>query len=145
MTHLNTIRTTLVSAINRKFAVVLDFLILQDKRNIRALTLNIELISTRCQINYKIFLFYLFLSLVQINYIVSSNVRILYIYHLHHMITCFTVYGWSHLHNFVHNCYLLSLGRFPVSLPCLIILYLAIAVGYRITLYPASNILYKYQ
>ena len=44
------IRTTLVSAIFRHIlTVVLDFVTLQDKRNIRTLLVNIKFIRTRCE------------------------------------------------------------------------------------------------
>jgi hypothetical protein len=49
--------------------VVLNFLILQDKHNISKLSLNIQIIF-----------FYMFRKLVQINFIFSDKVRILYIY-----------------------------------------------------------------
>ena len=43
ITPLKTLRTTLVTAIFRQFDSVLDFLILQDKHNIRTLSLNIKM------------------------------------------------------------------------------------------------------
>jgi len=49
MTPMKTIRPTLVSAISDDLTVVFDFLILQDKHNIRTLSLNIQLICTRCE------------------------------------------------------------------------------------------------
>ena len=73
MMHFKTFRTTLVSAISDDLTVVFDFLILQDKHNIRTLSLNIKLICTCKQV-------YLFLKLVQINFLFSYNVHILYIY-----------------------------------------------------------------
>jgi len=63
---IETIRTILGSNIFRQFAGVLDFFLLQDKNNIRTLPLNIKLICTRYDTGS---LFYLFLRLVQINFI----------------------------------------------------------------------------
>ena len=63
---IETIRTMLVSNIFRSFAGVLDFFLLQDKNNIGTLPLNIKLICTRYDTGS---LFYLFLRLVQINFI----------------------------------------------------------------------------
>jgi hypothetical protein len=58
------------------------FLTLQDKRNIRTLSLNIKFICTRCETGLKSSLFCLFLKLVQINFIFTDNVRILYMYYV---------------------------------------------------------------
>ena len=52
------------------------FLTLQDKHNIRTLSLNIKFVRTRCETGLKSS----FLKLVQINFIFTDNVRILYIY-----------------------------------------------------------------
>jgi hypothetical protein len=57
-------------------AVVLDFMILQDIHNICTFSLNIKLICTHCESS----LFCLFLKLIQLNYIFSDDVHILYIY-----------------------------------------------------------------
>ena len=63
-----------------------DFLTLQDKHKIRTLSLNIKFICTRCENRpeklAKGSLLCLFLKLVQINFIFTDNVRILYIYYL---------------------------------------------------------------
>ena len=79
MTPLTTIRMMLVSD---NLAGVLEILILQDKHNIRTLSLNIKInlhsLRNRLQKLAKYSFFYLFLKLVQINYIFSDNVRILY-------------------------------------------------------------------
>jgi hypothetical protein len=56
------------------------FLTLQDKHNIRTLSLNIKFICTRCETGLKSSLFCLFIKIVQINFIFTDNVRILYIY-----------------------------------------------------------------
>ena len=56
------------------------FLTLEDKHNIRTLSLNIKFICTRCETSLKSSLFCLFLKLVQIKFIFTDNVRILYIY-----------------------------------------------------------------
>ena len=53
---------------------------MQDKHNIRTLSLNIKFICTRCETGLKSSLFCPFLKLVQINFIFTDNVRILYIY-----------------------------------------------------------------
>ena len=56
---------------------------LQDKHNIRTLSLNIKFICTRCFRHEKLAkgsLFCLFLKLVELNIIFTDNVRILYMY-----------------------------------------------------------------
>jgi len=53
------------------------FVTLQDKHNTSRMSVNIKPIFTRQEGNLA-FLFYLSLKLVQINYIFSDNVRILY-------------------------------------------------------------------
>jgi hypothetical protein len=62
----------------------LDVLILQDKHNIRTLSLNIESIWTRCETVREDCQMLTFLSvsetISEINFIFSDNVRILYIY-----------------------------------------------------------------
>ena len=81
-----TIRTTLFSAIFWKFGtVVLDFLTLQDKHNIRTLSVNIKFSCTRCETDQENspdarLLFFLFQKLVQINLISADNVCILSTY-----------------------------------------------------------------
>jgi hypothetical protein len=45
---------------------------------LRTLSLNMKFICTRCETGLKISLFCLFLKLVQINFIFTDNVRILY-------------------------------------------------------------------
>jgi hypothetical protein len=77
MTPLTTIRMMLVSD---NLAGVLEILILQDKHNIRTLSLNIKInlhsLRNRLQKLAKYSFFYLFLKLLQINYIFSDNVHI---------------------------------------------------------------------
>ena len=69
MTPMKTIRTTLFQLFSDNVAGILNFLILQDRHNIRTLSLNIQLICTRCETGYKRIikcsLVYLFLKLVQ--------------------------------------------------------------------------------
>jgi hypothetical protein len=79
MMHLITFRPTLVSAIFRQLAVVFDVFILQDKHNIRTLSLNIEfnlhLLRNSIEKFAKCSLIYLFLKLVQINYSEHRKMR----------------------------------------------------------------------
>ena len=76
------IRRALVSVISDILAVALDFLILQDKHNTYSVVkYKITLYSLRNRLEQLAngSLIYLFLKLVQINYIFSDNERILYI------------------------------------------------------------------
>jgi hypothetical protein len=77
------IRTMFVSALF--LALDLDFLTLQDKHNICTLLVNILLICAHCVCNSpekltENSLFYLFLKLVQINLIFTTNVHCIILY-----------------------------------------------------------------
>ena len=70
MTSMKMIKMTLrdlFQLFSDNLSVVLHFLILHDKHNIRTLSINIKFICTRCETNY------LFQKLVQIIYIFSDN------------------------------------------------------------------------
>jgi hypothetical protein len=66
-------------------AVALDFFMLHYKSNLRTVSLDIKInlysLRNRLEKLAKGSLFYLFLKLVQINFIFSDNVRILYIWY----------------------------------------------------------------
>ena len=70
------------SIFSENFTGVLDFLIVQDDQNIRKLSLkikiNLQALRNRLEKLTNDSLFYLFLKLVQINFIFAENVRILY-------------------------------------------------------------------
>ena len=70
------------SIFSENFTGVLDFLIVQDDQNIRKLSLKIKInlhaLRNRLEKLTNDSLFYLFLKLVQINFIFAENVRILY-------------------------------------------------------------------
>ena len=70
------------SIFSENFTGVLDFLIVQDDQNIRNLSLkikiNLQALRNRLEKLTNDSLFYLFLKLVQINFIFAENVRILY-------------------------------------------------------------------
>ena len=72
---METIRTTLVSTLFDILAVVLDFSTLQDKHGIRTLSVNMKIICFCGETSQTISHFYLFLRLVEINYIFTNNER----------------------------------------------------------------------
>ena len=86
MTPMETIRRRLLQLFTDELAV--DFLMLQDKHNMRTFLFNIKLIlhSLRDMLEKLASgsIFYLFLKLVQINYKFSDNLRTLYIYRQRH-------------------------------------------------------------
>jgi len=61
-------------------AVVLGFLTLIEKHNMHTLFENIKFICSRSETGLKSSHFYLFLKLLQINFIFSNNVRISSVY-----------------------------------------------------------------
>jgi len=70
--------------VSDNLAGILEILILQDKHNIRTLLLNIKInlhsLRNRLEKLAKYLFFYLFLKLVQINYIFSDNVNVRILY-----------------------------------------------------------------
>ena len=81
--HGNLLEWRLFLIFSGKVAVVLDFLTLQDKHNICTLSVNKTFIWNRCETGKKTrrtSFFFLFLKLVEINYIFVDNVCILSIY-----------------------------------------------------------------
>jgi len=70
--------------VSDNLAGILEILILQDKHNIRTLSLNIKInlhsLRNRLEKLAKYLFFYLFLKLVQINYIFSDNVNVRILY-----------------------------------------------------------------
>jgi hypothetical protein len=83
---MKTIRRLLLQLLTDELAM--DFLMLQDKHNMRTFLFNIKLIlhSLRDMLEKLASgsIFYLFLKLVQINYKFSDNLRTLYIYRQRH-------------------------------------------------------------
>jgi hypothetical protein len=102
MTPMKTIRRRLLQLFTDKLAV--NFLMLQDKHNMRTFSL-INLHSLRHMLEKlaKGLLFYQFLKLIQINYIISDNLRTLYIYRQRHNVidVTLTYYFQNHFGNFV--------------------------------------------
>ena len=81
--HGNLLEWRLFLIFSGKLAVVFDFFTLQDKHNIRTLSVNITFIWNRCETDGKArrrLAFSLFLKLVEINFIFVDNVCILFIY-----------------------------------------------------------------
>ena len=81
--HGNLLEWRLFLIFSGKLAVVFDLFTLQDKHNIRTLSVNITFIWNRCETDGKArrrLAFSLFLKLVEINFIFVDNVCILFIY-----------------------------------------------------------------
>ena len=90
-----------------KLTRFLTFFTLQDKHNIRTLSLNIKFICTRCETGWKARQRLAILKLVQINCIFTDNVRILYIYWLRSSYVIFFKI-WIFVFWFKSNIHLIS-------------------------------------